>query len=286
MRATRIWLAIGLIAVFASGLIAAGCGGDDDDSGGETTAAGGADLNLIQEGVLTVGTDTPYPPFEIGQPPDITGYDIEVMNGIADQLGLEPTYTDTSFDTIFRNVANQQFDTEAAASTITPGRQKTVDFTDPYYVSNTVLLVPEGSDIASVDDLSGATVGTQDGTIQEDYANEETDAGEVRGYPEIPNAISAMVTGQVDAVIVDQAVGIYAADRVGGIEIVEEIDTGRVDFFGFALAPEKDALREAMNEALAELKRDDTIAELYDKYFHDEPPRSVLDGTNELLTDD
>jgi polar amino acid transport system substrate-binding protein len=284
MRKTRLWALVAVLVLAALSVLAAGCGDDDDE--GDGGGGGAADLGLIQEGQLFVGTDTPYEPFAIGQPPDISGYDIEVLNAIAENLGLEVEYRDTGFQTIFRDVAAGQFDTAAAASSINPKREEVVDFTDPYYVSNTVLLVPEGSDIASVDDLSGVIVGTQDGTIQEDYGNEETDADEVRGYPEIPNAISAMVTGQVDAVIVDQAVGIYAADRVGGIEIVEEIDTGRVDFFGFALAPEKDALREAMNEALAELKDDGTLAALYDKYFHDEPPRSVLEGTNELLTDD
>jgi polar amino acid transport system substrate-binding protein len=277
MRATRIWLAIGLIAVFASGLIAAGCGGDDDDSGGETTAAGGADLNLIQEGTLTVGTDTPYPPFEIGQPPNITGYDIEVMNGIADQLGLEPTYTDTSFDTIFRNVANQQFDTEAAASTITPGRQKTVDFTDPYYEAQQALVVPEGSDIATVDDLSGLIVGAQDATTGETLANDETDASEVRGFPEGPDAIAAVTTGQVDAAIIDQPVAVDAVEKAGGVEIATTIPTH--ELYGYAVSKDNPGLVDAMNQALTTLKEDGTINDLYQKYFQADAPNSVLKGT-------
>jgi ABC-type amino acid transport substrate-binding protein len=105
-------------------------------------AEGGGDPELISDGTLTVGTDTPYPPFEIGQPPDITGFDIEVMNAVAEQLGLEAEYTDTSFDTIFRDVANGQFDAVAAASTITPAREKVVDFSDPYYEAQQALLVP------------------------------------------------------------------------------------------------------------------------------------------------
>ncbi|MQA76178.1 MAG: transporter substrate-binding domain-containing protein, partial [Solirubrobacterales bacterium] len=205
MRGTRIWLAIGLIAIFASGLIAAGCGDDDDDGGGDetaTSAEGGTSLTLISEGTLTVGTDTPFPPFEIGQPPDISGYDIDVMNAVAEQLGLEPEYTDTGFGTIFRDVANGQFDTVAAASTITKGRENAVDFTDPYYEAQQALLVPEGSDIASVEDLSGLIVGAQDGTTGEAYANDETDAESVRGFPEGPDATAALITGQVDAVII------------------------------------------------------------------------------------
>ncbi|MGH2950958.1 MAG: ABC transporter substrate-binding protein [Solirubrobacterales bacterium] len=281
MSRTRFWLALGLVALLASAFVAAGCGDDDDDEG-DSGDAGGAELGLISEGTLTVGTDTPFPPFEIGQPPDISGYDIDVMNAIAEELELTPEYTDTAFDTIFRDVANGQFDTVAAASTITAGRENAVDFTDPYYEAQQALLVPEGSDIASVDDLGGAVVGTQDGTTGEAYANEETDAGEVRGFPEGPDATAALQTGQVDAVIIDQPVAVDAVEKQGNAEIVEEIQTD--ELYGFAVAPDNDALREAINEALATLKDDGTITDLYAGYFAGaEPPNSVLEGTNELL---
>ncbi len=272
-RGTMTRIAIAAVCALATVGIAAGCGG----GGGE-----GA-LGLIKDGTLTVGVDTPYPPFEIGQPPDISGYDIEVMNGIAKNLSLEVDYQDTGFATIFRDVAAGQFDAAAAASTIKPFREKVVDFTDPYYLTQQVLLVPEGSDIASVDDLGGKIVGAQDATTGETYANDETDASEVRGFPEGPNAISAMVTGQVDAVIIDQPVAVLATEKQGGIKIVQEIPTE--EFYGFAVPPNKDALREAMNGALQKLKDDGTIAKLYDKYFGSKPPASVLKGKNDLLTE-
>jgi polar amino acid transport system substrate-binding protein len=283
MRGTRNWLVLAMVALVAA-FAAYGCGGDDDDTSAETTG-GSADLGLITEGTLSVGVDTPYPPFEIGQPPDISGYDIEVMNGIADELGLEPEYTATGFPTIFRDTASGQFDTAAAASDITAGRERVVDFTDPYYLSSTAVMVPTDSDIASVDDLSGAIIGVQDGTTQQDYAEAETDADDVRGFPEAPNAIQALVTGQVEAVLLDQATAVDAVKENEGLEIAVEIPTEV--FFGFAVAPDSDALREAMNEAIATLKEDGTIEELYAKYFEGaKPPEEVLTGTNELLTND
>src|SRR5829696_8361655 len=95
----RLTAVAAVLAIAAIG-VGAGCGDDDDDDGGN---GGGANLGLIQEGQLLVGTDTPFPPFEIGQPQNITGYDIDVVNGIAEKLGLDVTYQDTSFDTIFRD---------------------------------------------------------------------------------------------------------------------------------------------------------------------------------------
>ena len=276
MRGTRLWTLLALVAALALGIVAAGCGDDEE----ETSDGGGtASVETLEEGVLTVGTDTPFPPFEIGQPPDISGYDIEVVDAIAENLGLEVTYQDTTFDTIFRDTAQGQFDLAAAASTITPGREQTVDFSDPYYEAQQALVVPEGSDIASVDDLADAIVGAQDGTTGETFANDETEAAEVRGFPEGPDATAALTTGQVDAVIIDQPVALDAVEQQGGVEIVEEIQTD--ELYGFAIAPDSDPLREAVNGALTELKDDGTIQELYDKYFETKAPSSVLEGKNE-----
>jgi polar amino acid transport system substrate-binding protein len=280
MRRSRL-LYIAAALVLALGLLfVAGCGDDDDEGGGDTTtSAAGGDVTTITEGTLLVGTDTPFPPFEIGQPPNISGYDIDVMNAVAEQLGLTPEYQDTSFDTIFRDVASGQFDIAAAASTITPGRQKTVDFSDPYYEAQQALLVPEGTDIASVDDLSGKIVGAQDGTTGETYANDETDASEVRGFPEGPDATSALITGQVEAVIIDQPVAVDAVEKQGGVEIAQEIPTH--ELYGYAMSKDNPDLVEAVNQALQALKDDGTIADLYQQYFKTEPPESVMSGTTQ-----
>ena len=122
MRSRLLALLAALALAVTAGFVV-GCGDDDDDDGGGDTTAAGGDFNLVQEGQLLVGTDTPFPPFEIGKPPDISGYDIEVVNTIAEKLGLEVTYQDTSFDTIFRDTAQGKFDMAVAASTITPERE-------------------------------------------------------------------------------------------------------------------------------------------------------------------
>jgi ABC-type amino acid transport substrate-binding protein len=91
----------------------------------------------------------------------------------------------------------------------------------------------------------------------------------------------------VDAALIDEAVAVDAIEKQGGMEIAESFAAASPDLFGFAVAPDNDALREAMNEALATIKEDGTLADLYAKYFEGaKPPPDVLEGTNELLTDD
>lgn len=287
MRGTRLWLAIGLIAALFATALVAGCGDDDEDSGTTADAGGAADIRTIKEGVLSVGTDAPYPPFLTSTPdqPDFSGYEVELFNAVAENLGYDVEYTNTGFNTIFRDTANGLFDTAVASSTIDEEREQVVDFTVPFYSAQNALLVAEDSDIASVDDLGDAIVGTQDGTTQEKFANNETDASEVRGFPQGPDAISALITGQVDAVIIEQPVAQDAVEKQGGVKIVEELETN--ELFGWAVAPDNDGLREAMDEALATLKEDGTMEALYEKYFGTTPPESVAAGsTNELLTND
>lgn len=277
----RIPVLLAAMALFAGSAFAAGCGDDDDDNGGDTTAAG-ADLGLIQDGQLLVGSDIPFPPFEQGKAPDYTGFDIDVVNTIGEGLGLTVTYQDTSFDTIFRDVAQGKFDMVASASTITPERENTVDFSDPYYEAQQSLAVAEGSDIATVEDLAGATVGAQDGTTGEEYANDETDAASVRGFPEGPDALNALKAGQVDAVILDQPVVLDAIEKgETGFTEAAVIPTG--ELYGFAFARDNDALREAVNEQLQTLKDDGTLDEIYQEWFAIEAPDSVITGTNEQL---
>lgn len=277
---SRLPILIAALAIAITAMIAAGCGSDDStsSSGSDTTASSG-NFSTITDGTLLIGTDAPYPPFEIGTPADadFSGFDIDLANDISDRLGLTPEFQDTSFDTIFRDVAADQFDVVVAASTITPGRQKTVNFSDPYYEAQQALVVPEGSDITSVDDLAGTIVGAQDATTGETYANDETDAAEVRGYPEGPDAIAAVTTGQVDAAIIDQPVAVDAVEKQGGVEIAAEIPTN--ELYGIALSKENPELLDAVNGALSDLKDDGTLTDLYQQYFKTDPPDSVLNGT-------
>ena len=256
-------LAIGALAVFA-----AGCGGGDDETTGANGGGGGGGETL------TVGSDIPYPPFEQGKPGNYTGFDIELMEAIAEKIGRTAEFQDTSFETIFRDVAQGKFEAVISAATITPEREKAVAFSDPYYLSEQAILVPEGSEIESLEDLSGKTVGAQQGTTGLELAKSESDASEVRPYPEGPDAVTALKSGAIEAVIIDAPVAQNAVEKAGGVEIAEKVPTE--EKYGIALAKDNTGLLEEINEGLREVIDDGTYTTIYEKWFKLEPPKEIV----------
>lgn len=277
MKKSRLVLLMTALAVM-SALVLAACGSDDDS--GDSSSSGDLSSELVTPGTLTVGSDIPYPPFEFGDAPDYKGFDIDLVNAIAGELDLTTDIQDNSFETIFTDVAQGKFDMVASASTITPEREKVVAFSDPYYDSAQALVVPTGSDIASVEDLAGKNVGAQNGTTGLAYAKDETDASRVQGYPNGPAAIAAVKNGQVDATIIDQPVAQDAVKKgQTGFDIATVIPTGEV--YGFAFNKNNTALIDGVNEALTTLKDNGELNKIYQEWFEIDAPETVLKGTTE-----
>lgn len=257
IRLTAIF-AVFLVALAA--LVAAGCG----SSSSEETSGGGGEK-------LTVGSDIPYPPFEQGKPGNYTGFDVELMEAIGEKIGREVEFQDTSFETIFRDVGQGKFDVVASAATITPEREKEVAFSDPYYLSEQAIVVKEGSEITGLADLEGKTVAAQQGTTGLALGKEKANAGELRPYPEGPDAINALKAGTVEAVIIDAPVAQHAIEEEGGIEIAENVPTE--EQYGFAVAKDSTELLEEINQGLEEVISDGTYTKIYETWFHHEPPK-------------
>ena len=271
-RLLLLWIsALFLLA----GTALAACGDDDDDDdggGGATTTA--ADVETLESGTLTVGSDIPYAPFEFGDPPDYEGVDVDIVNAVADRLGLEVKWVKTPFDVIFRNLAQGgKFDMVASSTTITPEREKVVAFSDPYFVADQSLMIKKGSDIKTIADVAGKIVGAQLGTTGAAYAKDETDAEEVRTYDLIDDAFKALQTGQVEAVINDCPISKYAEESKPDLQVIEVIPTG--ENYGFAFEKGNDDLREAVNGALEEVKQDGTYDEIFEKWLGDDPCESI-----------
>ncbi len=258
-----------LAAVLLAGVISVlvvGCGSSSDSSS-STSAGGGGEA-------LTVGSDIPYPPFEQGKPGGYTGFDIELMEAIATKIGRTAEFQDTSFETIFRDVAQGKFDAVISAATITPEREKAVAFSTPYYLSEQAVLVKEGSEIKSLEDLEGKTVGVQQGTTGQELAKEKANASEVRPYPEGPDAVNALKAGTVEAVVIDAPVAANAVEKSGGIEIAEKVPTE--EEYGIAVSKDETELLEEINQGLKEVQEDGTYAKIYKKWFKLEPPKAIF----------
>jgi ABC-type amino acid transport substrate-binding protein len=267
IRNSRLTALLAAVALLAVAAFAAGCGSSDDSTTGGTEASGGGGGGEA----LAVGSDIPYPPFEQGKPGTYTGFDIELMEAIGEKIGRTPEFQDTSFETIFRDVAQGKFEAVISAATITPEREKAVAFSDPYYLSEQAILVKEGSDIAGIDDLSGKTVGAQQGTTGLELGKEKADAGELRPYPEGPDAVNALKAGTVEAVIIDAPVAQNAVEKSGGVEIAEKVPTEET--YGIALAKDNTELLGEINKGLKEVISDGTYTTIYKKWFHLEPPK-------------
>lgn len=267
MRKTRLTALLAVLLLALTALVAAGCGGGGNTS--EESTAGGSGGEP-----LTVGSDIPYPPFEQGKPGSYTGFDVELMEAIGEKIGRSPEFQDTSFETIFRDVAQGKFEAVISAATITEEREKEVAFSDPYYLSEQAILVKEGSDVGGLEDLEGKTVGAQQGTTGLELGKEKANAGELRPYPEGPDAINALKAGTVEAVIIDAPVAQNAVEEEGGVEISEKVPTEET--YGIALAKDNTELLKEVNESLAEVISDGTYKTIYEKWFHLEPPKQFL----------
>jgi len=263
---------LAVFCVFALAVVAAGCGGGDDNGGGGGEEAGGGEP-------LTVGSDIPYPPFEQGKAPNYTGFDVELLEAVAENIGRKAEFEDTSFATIFRDLAQGKFDAVASATTITDEREKTVDFTNPYYRSEQAILVKDGEPIDSVEALKDTTVGVQQNTTGQEFSEEQTEAGEVRPYPQGPDAVAALRAGTVDAVVIDIPVAENAVEAEPGIEISAAIPTE--EEYGFVVKQGETELLEELNEGLKEAMDDGTYAKLYEKWFKHEPPKEIFSATHE-----
>jgi polar amino acid transport system substrate-binding protein len=254
-----------LPAAVAAALLLASCGGSGDD-----TAASDGGVQLVTDGTLTLCTNPPYEPFEYEEDGEVVGLDIAIVNEVATDLGVTLTTKVTPFEGIQSgaDLNTDNCDVVASGITITPERQQKIDFSDPYFDADQGLLVPEGSDLDSVEALEGKTIGVQQATTGETWA---TDNGlQTVQFEDLGLQIQALKTGQVDAVVNDIAVlGPYVSE---GFEVSANFSTG--EQYGLGVKQGNTALLDQINDTLARIREDGTYDDLYTQYIGTAPMSS------------
>ncbi len=235
------------------------------------TTADAASYTLSEDGKLHMATNAAFPPYEsTTDDGGFEGIDIEIATAIADKLGLELVVDDMDFSSVITAVQGGKSDIAMAGLTVNEERQKNVDFTDSYATGIQSIIVTEDSDITSVDDLGNASaIGCQEGTTGYIYCSDTEENGgygdKAIAYQDGATAVQALLTGKVDAVVIDNN---PAKAYVAANEGLKILDTSYAEEdYAIGVSKDNPGLLEAVNTALQELKDDGTVQEILDKYI-------------------
>ena len=216
---------------------------------------------------LVMGTNASFPPYEFydedGQ--TIIGIDAEIAQAVADKLGMKLTIKDMEFDSLLTAVQSGAVDIVFAGLTVTDERKESVDFSITYATGIQVIIVPEDSKIAKVDDLDGKTIGVQAGTTGDIYCTDDYGQENVKQYSNGALAVAALQKGQVDCVVIDNE---PAKSFVAANEGLKILDTEYVtEDYAAAISKDNKEFTEKVNKAMEELQADGTIDKIIAKYI-------------------
>jgi len=270
----RLWI-IALMMVLA--LVAAACG--DDDEGADDTEAGGNGeteteefeegtpmAEFQEEGEVTIGVKFDVPPFGFENPQsgEVEGFDVDMGNYIADKLGVEANFIEAISDNRIPFLADGTADLILSTMTITTDRDTEIDFSRPYYVARGRILVPEGSDIAGVDDLGGTRVCTALGSTYEATLTEQAPDAELDLVDAYSECLEKIQNESVDAVSTDDVIltGMIIQDE--SLQLVGEPLT--TEPYGVGIAEGETELAEFLDATVEESFEDGTWDELYEEW--------------------
>ena len=268
MLTRRQFVQVGSIA--AAGLLA-GCGSSGSDAADAAPQAADGEYTVVNEGKLTCISNLFFPPFEsmneaTGDP---EGFDIDVSKSLAEHLGLEVNWLPSQdFDTLVPTIKNGgKADIAIAGMTITDARKAEVDMSDPYVDSNQSVVTKVGSeDTLDTLNAEGKKIAVQAGTTGADWATENLPNATIVPLDDIISAMNGVLTGSYDGLVTDLPVaGYQIKNSFTDLQILEPIPTG--EQYGIAVSKDNPGLTAAINQALADMEADGTMAAIETEWF-------------------
>lgn len=240
----------------------------DAEQGEESQEA--TNYNLITDGVLAVGTDDTMPPMEYRDESNtLVGFDIDMGNEIASRLGLEIQWVPTDWDGLLLGLSGKKYDAVISLINITDERKETMDFSDPYYVLEELIITgKDNTEINAISDLPGKKVGCQTGSSN--YVSltemEGIDMNDISQYNAVTDELTDITTGRLDCAIMESPTAYYYAQLNDKLRVVEGESIEGHDV-GIVFDKGNSELQAAVNEVLAEMKADGTLSEISKKWF-------------------
>ena len=212
---------------------------------------------------LTMATNAEFPPFEYLEGEEIVGADVVLAKALAEKLGRELEITNIDFDAALTGAATGKYDVAVAGITANDDRRKNMNFSDDYYTASQAIIVTADSEIKAAADLEGKKVSCQEGTTGEQYLLDNE--YEIQSYKTGAEAVNALTSGKVDAVVIDNAVAVaLSAKQDGKTVVLDEALTKEA--YAIAIKKGNDELTEEINKALDELKAEGVLKEIFEKY--------------------
>jgi polar amino acid transport system substrate-binding protein len=270
MNTRKFLKAAGL--VFAGVLLAA-CGKQSTETAAPASAPAMASAPAPTPApkVLVVGTDAAYAPFESqNEKGEIVGFDIDVVNAVAQKAGIEVKFVNTPWEGIFNTLQQGDRDFLVSAITITDERKQTMDFSSPYFDAQQLIAVKKNSKVSKFDDLKKLKVGVQTGTTGDEVVTklQGKNSTNVKRFESTPLALKELESGGVDAVVADNGVVINYVANNSALGFKTVSDKGFVpEQYGLAVKKGNTELLEKLNKGLADIKADGTYDQIYAKYF-------------------
>lgn len=228
------------------------------------TACGSSGVQLAdvqKAGKLVIATSPDFPPFENLENGEVVGIEIDIMNLICEEMGVELVIEQMDFDSVIPGIQAGKFDAGVSGITVTEDRKKNVDFSDPYFLASQAIVVTPDSPITCKADLTGKKISVQTGTTAEEYCMDE--GYEVFAFTANNDAASALTSGKVDAWVVDNEVAVALAAEQG-LVVLDEAMTSEP--YAFAFPKGSDTLVAEFNKILSEMIADGTIQGIFDSY--------------------